>query len=330
MNSKPILALTMGDAAGIGPEIILKTVLDGTVADRQLLVVGDLAVLEKVRQQLGYTDVILHGVSDIGECRWEPHVLNVWDMRLLRLEDFRPGEVSRAAGDAAFQYVVEGIRLASAGSVGAVITAPINKEAMQMAGHHYAGHTEIFAAYTDTKDYAMLLYDEKFSVIHVSTHIPLMDAITSLNQPRVEEVIQLAQDSMRMILGRAPRIAVAGLNPHAGENGLFGNQEILILRPAIANMQAKGIEVSGPHAPDTIFLRTLQGAYDIVVAMYHDQGHIPMKLLGFDTGVNVSVGLPIIRTSVDHGTAFDIAWKGIAKNDSLLKAIYLAERLAHK
>jgi len=212
--------------------------------------------------------------------------------------------------------------------VAAVVTAPINKEAIQLAGHHYAGHTEIFAAYTDTKDYAMLLYDQKFSVIHVSTHIPLMDAITTLNQERVERVIQLAEDSMRRILGRSPRIAVAGLNPHAGENGLFGNQEIVTIRPAIVRMQEKGIEVSGPHAPDTIFLRTLNGAFDIVVAMYHDQGHIPMKLLGFDTGVNVSVGLPIIRTSVDHGTAFDIAWKGIAKNDSLLKAVYLSERLA--
>jgi 4-hydroxythreonine-4-phosphate dehydrogenase len=254
-------------------------------------------------------------------------MVNVWDMQLLKPEDFHPGEVSPKAGDAAFKYIVESIRLANEGQVAAVVTGPINKEALQSAGHLYAGHTEIFAAYTSTKDYAMLLYDEKFSVIHVSTHIPLADALSGLNQSRIERVIQLAEDSMKKIIGRSPRIAVAGINPHAGENGLFGRQEIDIIQPAIENMKAKGIDVSGPHAPDTVFLKAVQGNYDIVVAMYHDQGHIPMKLLNFDSGVNVSIGLPIIRTSVDHGTAFDIAWKGIAKNDSLIKAIFLAQRL---
>lgn len=327
MNVKPI-AITMGDAAGIGPEIILKSVTEEKLAGYHLLVVGDWSVLDRVRQVLGYKDIVLNPVRDIDECRWASNVLNVWDTGLLNGADVRPGEVSRAVGDAAFRYITEAIRLANEGQVASVVTAPINKEAIQLAGHHFAGHTEIFAAYTDTRDYAMLLYDQRFSVIHVSTHIPLMDAITTLKQERVEQVIRLAEDSMRRILGRSPRIAVAGLNPHAGENGLFGDQEIVTIRPAIENMKKKGIDVSGPHAPDTIFLRTLNGNFDIVVAMYHDQGHIPMKLLGFDTGVNVSVGLPIIRTSVDHGTAFDIAWKGIAKNDSLLKAIFLAERLA--
>ncbi len=323
-----IIAITMGDAAGIGPEIILKTFLGTETIDRKLLVVGDFVILEEVKERLGYKDVRLNKIASFDDACWEPNTMNVWDMQLLKLADFEPGEVSRKAGDAAFRYITEAIRMANEGKIGAVVTAPINKEAIQSAGHHFAGHTEIFAAYTSTEDYAMLLYDQKFSVIHISTHIPLADAISSLNQPRVETVIQLAEDSMKKILGRSPRIAVAGLNPHAGENGLFGTQEIEILKPAIEKMQAKGIDVSGPHAPDTIFLRTLHGAFDIVVAMYHDQGHIPMKLLGFDTGVNVSVGLPIIRTSVDHGTAFDIAWRGIAKNDSLLKAIYLAERLS--
>lgn len=324
---KPVIAVTMGDAAGVGPEIILKTLL-GTETERiNMLVIGDLVVLEDVKKRLGYHDLELNGIQSQGQARWNLNTVNVWDMQLLKLEDFQPGEVSRKAGDAAFKYVVESIRLANEGQVTAVVTAPINKEAIQSAGHHFAGHTEIFAAYTFTKNYAMLLYDEKFSVIHVSTHIPLAEAISSLNQPRIERVIQLAQDSMKKILGRSPRIAVAGINPHAGENGLFGKQEIDIIKPAIENMKAKGIDVSGPHAPDTVFLKTLQGAFDIVVAMYHDQGHIPMKLLSFDSGVNVSVGLPIIRTSVDHGTAFDIAWKGIARHDSLLKAIFLAERL---
>lgn len=325
---KPIIAITMGDAAGIGPEIILKTYTGTETANRNLLVVGDIAVLAEVKEQLGYNDIFLNGISSFDDARWDPQMVNVWDMKLLTLKDFQPGQVSAKAGDAAFKYVIEGIRLANEGKVAAVVTAPINKEAIHLGGHFFAGHTEIFATYTGTKNYAMLLYDKSFSVIHISTHIPLADAILAIKQPRVERVIQLAEDSMTKILGRAPRIAVAGLNPHAGENGLFGKQEIEILTPAIKNMQAKGIDVSGPYAPDTIFLRSLNGAFDIVVAMYHDQGHIPMKLLGFDSGVNVSVGLPIIRTSVDHGTAFDIAWKGIAKNDSLLKAIFLAERLA--
>lgn len=325
---EPIIAITMGDAAGIGPEIILKTFMGTETANRKLLVVGDIVILQKVKEQLCYDDIELNSITSFDDARWEPHTVNVWDMKLLSLTGFEPGKVSSDAGNAAFQYLIEAIRMANEGRIAGVVTAPINKEAIQSAGHHFAGHTEIFAAYTDTKDFAMLLYDEKFSVIHISTHIPLAEAISTLNQPRVETVIQLAEDSMKKILGRSPRIAVAGVNPHAGENGLFGNQEIEILTPAIENMKAKGIDVSGPYAPDTIFLRTLKGFFDIVVAMYHDQGHIPMKLLGFDTGVNVSVGLPIIRTSVDHGTAFDIAWKGIAKNDSLLKAIYLAERLA--
>ena len=328
MSIKPVIAITMGDAAGIGPEIILKTFLGTETRDRNLLVIGDLVILNEVKKILKYDGVTLNAIDSIEDAIWEPATMNIWDLKLLSLDGFKPGMVSYAAGDAAFRYVTEGIRLANEKKVSAVVTAPINKEAIQLAGHHYAGHTEIFAAYTETENYAMLLYDQKFSVIHISTHIPLADAISTLNTKRVEQVIRLAESSMKKILGRSPRIAVAGLNPHAGENGLFGNQEILILRPAIEKMKALGIDVSGPHAPDTVFLRSLNGVFDIVVAMYHDQGHIPMKLLGFDSGVNVSVGLPIIRTSVDHGTAFDIAWTGVAKNDSLLKAIYLAERLA--
>jgi len=325
---EPIFAITMGDPAGIGPEIILKTFLGPEADARNLLVIGDLSVLEAVKNKLGYEELLLNGIDSLAEAHWKPQTVNVWDLGLLGDGDVQPGEVSKVAGDAAFRYVVEGIRLANEGLISAVVTAPINKEAIQLAGHHFAGHTEIFAAYTGTENYAMLLYDKKLSVIHVSTHIPLADAISGLKQDRIEQVIRLADDSMTKILGRSPRIAVAGINPHAGENGLFGTQEIDIIKPAINAMQAQGLNVSGPHAPDTIFLRTVQGVYDIVVAMYHDQGHIPMKLLGFDSGVNVSIGLPIIRTSVDHGTAFDMAWQGIAKNDSLLQAIYLAERLA--
>ena len=327
MIIEPVIAITMGDGAGVGPEIILKTFLSNESHQRKLLVVGDLAVLEEVKKQLGYSTIELNGIHSLDEAKWNEKTVNVWDMQLLKPDDFIPGEVSRKAGDASFQYVAEAIRLANEGQIAAVVTAPISKEAIQSAGHQFAGHTEIFAAYTGTKNYAMLLYDEKFSVIHVSTHIPIADAISTLNQQRIERVIQLADDSMKKILGRPPMIAVSGINPHAGENGLFGMQEINIIKPAVENMKALGIDVSGPHPPDTIFLKALHGDFDIVVVMYHDQGHIPMKLLSFDTGVNISVGMPIIRTSVDHGTAFDIAWKGIARNTSLLKAIHLAELL---
>jgi 4-phospho-D-threonate 3-dehydrogenase / 4-phospho-D-erythronate 3-dehydrogenase len=323
-----VIAITMGDGAGIGPEIILKTFLNNENRKRNLLVVGDLTVLEDVKKHLGYNSLELNGIHSPDKAIWDNKTVNVWDMQLLKTGDFRPGEVSRKTGDASFHYVIEAIRLSKEGQVAAIVTAPISKEAIQSAGHQFAGHTEIFASYTGTKNYAMLLYDEKFSVIHVSTHIPLADAISTLNQPRIERVIQLAHDSMKKIVGHSPVIAVAGINPHAGEKGLFGRQEIEIIKPAVESMKARGIDVSGPYPPDTVFLKTLQGDFDIVVAMYHDQGHIPMKLLSFDTGVNISVGLPVIRTSVDHGTAFDIAWKGIARNSSLLKAIFLAERLS--
>ena len=325
---EPIIAITMGDGAGVGPEIILKTFNDDRSRSKNLFVIGDLSVLEEVKKLLGYSQFELNGIGKMEQAIWKPGTLNVWDMQLLKPGDFQPGMISQLSGDASFKYVIESIRMANEGKIAAVVTGPICKEAIQSAGHKYAGHTEIFAAYTNTSNYAMLLYDEKLSVIHVSTNIPMADAISTLNQGRIERVIQLAEDSMKKILSRSPKIAVAGINPHAGENGLFGKQEIDIIKPAVENMKKKGIDVSGPYAPDTVFLRTLQGHFDIVVAMYHDQGHIPMKLLSFDTGVNISVGLPVIRTSVDHGTAFDIAWKGIARNDSLLKAIYLAERLS--
>jgi len=210
----------------------------------------------------------------------------------------------------------------------AIVTAPLNKEALHIAGHYYPGHTEILASLSGTTDYAMLLYDKKLSVIHVSTHIPMLQAITRLNQSRIEKVIELADSSMRKLTGTTPRIAVAGINPHAGENGLFGTEEIKIIMPAVSSMKSKGISVDGPFPPDTVFLQAVNGKYDIVVAMYHDQGHIPLKLLGFSSGVNITVGLPFVRTSVDHGTAFEIAWKGIADEGSMTEAIKLAIKLS--
>ena len=324
---EPVIAITMGDPAGIGPEIILKSFAGKEIEKTNPVVIGDISVLEAARDKLGLKNMVLEEVTSVDSLSKKPSRINVRDMKLLKMTDFIPGKLSRRAGDAAFKYIVESIRLANEGKIAAVVTAPINKEAISMAGHSFAGHTEIFAQYTGTKNYAMLLYDRRLSVIHVSTHISIAEAISSLKRSRIEDVIRMADTSMKKITGHAPEIAVAGLNPHAGENGLFGTQEIRIIRPAIDKMKAAGIKVSGPYSPDTVFLKALNGLFDIVVAMYHDQGHIPVKLLGFESGVNVTVGLPVIRTSVDHGTAFDIAWKGTAGNDSMVNAIKLADRL---
>jgi len=322
-----IIAITMGDPSGIGPEIILKTFAGGRISDMNLVVIGDLNVMEAARKQLGFNNIVIEKVSTLENFKKRPFHVNVWDMNLLKMSDFKIGSISSLTGDASFRYIEESINLANNGKIAAVVTAPISKEAIAMAGHSFAGHTEIFAQYTGGKNYAMLLYDKKLSVIHVSTHISMAEAVSSLTQERIEDVIRMADSSMKKITGNRPKIAVAGLNPHAGESGLFGNQEIQVITPAIEKMTALGINVSGPYSPDTVFLKASKGYFDIVVAMYHDQGHIPVKMLGFESGVNVTVGLPVIRTSVDHGTAFDIAWKGIASNESMVNAIKLAGRL---
>jgi 4-phospho-D-threonate 3-dehydrogenase / 4-phospho-D-erythronate 3-dehydrogenase len=324
---EPVIAITMGDPAGIGPEIILKTITDKIFENTNLVVIGDFRVMEAATDMLGLNLSLNRLVSIDKYYKRNPSQIDLLDMNLLRMSDFKPGTVSANTGNASFRYIEESIRLANEGKVAAVVTAPINKEAIALAGHSFPGHTEIFAKYTGIKNYAMLLYDKRLSVIHVSTHVSIEEAISSLSQKRIEEVIKMAHTSMKKIIGRDPKIAVAGLNPHAGEHGLFGNQESLVISPAIEQMKASGINVSGPCPPDTVFLQTSRGVFDIVVAMYHDQGHIPVKLLGFESGVNVTVGLPIVRTSVDHGTAFDIAWKGIAGNESMINAITLAKKL---
>jgi 4-hydroxythreonine-4-phosphate dehydrogenase len=234
------------------------------------------------------------------------------------------GRVSAAAGRAAVEYVFAACDLATAGVAAAVVTAPLNKAAMNLAGYPYAGHTELLADRTGAPRVSMLLVGPKLRVVHVSTHVSLEEAIHRITRQRVEEVIGIAHDSCRALGIANPRIAVAGLNPHASEGGLFGDQEEREIAPAVAAARQRGWTVSDPQPPDTVFLRASRGEFDIVVAMYHDQGHIPIKLLAFDVGVNVSIGLPIIRTSVDHGTAFDIAGTGTAREDSLIAAIQVA------
>ena len=254
--------------------------------------------------------------------------MNILDLQLINMNEFRPAELNAGSGNAAYECIIKAVDLAKNKVIDAIVTAPLNKEALHLAGHNYPGHTEILAIHTGTGNYAMLLYDKKLKVIHVSTHVSLLHAVTGLRRERIENVIEMANNTMKRVCRDEPRIAVAGINPHAGENGMFGNEEIKEIIPAVRNMQERGINVQGPIPPDTVFLQAVNGKYDIVVAMYHDQGHIPLKLIGFNSGVNVTVGLPFIRTSVDHGTAFEIAWQGKANEGSMVEAIKLAIKLA--
>ena len=324
----PVIGVTMGDPSGIGPEIILKSFSDTEISNSRVVVIGDFNIMKSAYDMLKISSFRLTRIKQMQDCTFGNTILNILDLNLMETGQLKTGKMNAASGSAAFESLKKAIELAKNKDIDAIATAPLNKEAIHLAGHHYAGHTEILAELTNTDDYAMLLYDKKLSVIHVSTHISLLEAVSGLKRERIEKVIQLAEYSMKRLLGRSPAIAVAGLNPHAGENGLFGDEEIREIIPAIKNMKAKGFNVEGPVPPDTVFLKAVNGMFDVVVAMYHDQGHIPLKLLGFSTGVNITVGLPFIRTSVDHGTAFEIAWSGRAGEESMVQAIKLAAKLA--
>ena len=327
-KNTPIIGITMGDPSGIGPEIILKSFENAEIRNSRIIVIGDYNVMMAAYLLLKIKSFKLNRVLNVRECLFNYGILNILCLHLIDMNELIPGKVQAISGNAAFECIKEAVELVQKKDIDAIATAPLNKEALHLAGHKYPGHTEILAFLTDTKDYAMLLYDKKLSVIHVSTHISLLEAITGLKIERIEKVIELANEVMKVLLNDVPRIAVAGINPHAGENGLFGKEEIKVIIPAIKNMKAKGINVEGPFPPDTVFLQTINGKYDIVVAMYHDQGHIPLKLIGFNSGVNVTLGLPFVRTSVDHGTAFEIAWQGKANEESMVEAIKLSIKLS--
>ena len=317
------LGITMGDPAGVGAEIALKAMHIDEECRRTGIIFGSTDVTKYYNNLLGYGYQIKE-IKAIEE--FDPSCVNVVDPEPVFMENFKIGQVSSVCGHAAFLYVKTAIDWAVAQKIDAVVTAPLNKEALHLAGHLYDGHTEIFNEFAGTGRYAMLLWSDKMKVIHVTTHVAMREACDRIKKPRVEEVIRLADDTLKQAGYSSPRIAVAGLNPHSGENGIFGREEIDEIEPAIRCCAADGIQVEGPIPPDTVFLKMYQGKYDIVVAMYHDQGHIPLKLLAFDDGVNMTVGLSIIRTSVDHGTAFDIAGKGIANPTSMLAAINAARR----
>jgi 4-hydroxythreonine-4-phosphate dehydrogenase len=325
--TQPLIAVTMGDPAGIGPEIIARAFDEEDFREEnRAIVIGDAAILERAAR---LQDLALRAnvVAEPEDARFEPGSVNVISETELP-GDLPFGELDARAGDAAFRYLERATGLAGEGRVGAIATAPLNKEAMHLAGYKYPGHTEILAELTGTKDYAMMLVTDELKVIHVSTHVSLKEAIVRARPERELAVIRLAHESLRKLGVESPRVAVAGLNPHAGENGLFGTEDAEQIAPAVAAAVDEGIDATGPHPPDTVMMRARMGAFDIVVVQYHDQGHIPIKLMGFDTGVNVTVGLPFFRTSVDHGTAFDIAGTGKADPTSLRAALALARRLA--
>jgi 4-phospho-D-threonate 3-dehydrogenase / 4-phospho-D-erythronate 3-dehydrogenase len=325
---RPLIAITMGDPAGIGAEVSLKALLESEVYGLcRPLVLGTLAVLEQARDTL-HSRQTLHAVASPAEGRYTAGTVDVLDLAGEHPGPFPLGVATKEGGAAAVAYVERGIALAMAGGVDAIATAPLNKEAMRAAGFPYDGHTELLAHQTGTKVYTMMLASGNFRVFHVSTHVSLRGAIERAKKTRVLQVIELAYREIRAMGVSEPRLAVAGLNPHAGEHGLFGDEEIHEIGPAVEEARARGWRVSGPISPDTVFARAKRGDFDGVVAMYHDQGHIPFKMTEFELGVNVTVGLPIIRTSVDHGTAYDIAGKGVADPKNMVQAIALAADMA--
>lgn len=328
--ARPVIGITMGDAAGVGPEIIMKSMKDPALYETSRpFVIGDAKMLRRA-ETIVQTGLTIRGIHKVAEADFSHGTVDCLDLDLLPA-DVPFGEVSAEAGHAAFVYLQKAIALASSGEIDAICTAPLNKEALHKGGHVYPGHTEILADLTDIQDYAMMLTAPKLRVIHVTTHLGLIDAIRKIEPDRVYKVIRLAQDTLQRAGIDRPRIGVCGINPHAGENGLFGyGEEEEKIVPAVERARQDGIDVVGPLPADTAFFRATRGDFDIVVAMYHDQGHGPIKVLGIEAGVNITVGLPIIRTSVDHGTAFDIAGTGKADAASLLEALRQAVELAPK
>ncbi|NMA72371.1 MAG: 4-hydroxythreonine-4-phosphate dehydrogenase PdxA [Firmicutes bacterium] len=332
-EARPVLALTMGDVAGIGPEIVVKALARPEVHQRaRCLILGDVAVLEKHLRFWPETAPVqptVHQVTSPAGARWEPGVLNILQPGE-PLGEVAPGRLSATAGRGAVEFVKGAVELAKAGQVAGILTAPLNKAAIHMAGFPYPGHTELLAESFGAARYSLVLSARGLFIFHVTTHVSLREAIERITKERVLAQIRLAHLLAKALGQEETTIAVAGLNPHAGEGGLFGNEEEVAIGPAVEEARAAGIPVDGPLPADVAFPRAAQGRYRFVIAMYHDQGHAVFKSLYFDEGVNITVGLPIIRTSVDHGTAFDIAGQGVANEASLVQAIELAARLGPK
>jgi 4-hydroxythreonine-4-phosphate dehydrogenase len=335
------LAITMGDPAGIGPEIVVKAFRDAPALTRDCFVAGDVACIRRAAACLAAPGAPAMPVARIEHPRealaMPPGCVPVLQV-VEPVKDVKLGQVSAAAGRAAGDAVSWAARAALAGDVAAIVTAPLHKEALAAAGFAFPGHTELLQAEAaahlgrDVSDVPvrMMLANDELRTVLVSIHVPLRQAIEAVSFDGVLQTLRIAQAALSRALGRAPRLAVAGLNPHAGEGGLFGAEEVDIIAPAIAAARAEGIDASGPYAPDTVFMRARKGEFDAVIAMYHDQGLIPVKYLGFEKGVNVTLGLPLVRTSPDHGTAFDLAGTGRADAASLIEAIRMARALLIK
>ena len=318
----------MGDAAGAGPEIVVKALTLPEIREvSRPVVIGDAGAFRQAARIVG-SDVPVRSIASLADASFDDGVIEVLDLHNIDISKLVYARIDAMAGDAAYQCIAKAIELALSGEIGAIVTAPLHKEALNLAGHHFAGHTEILAHLCGGRRVTMLLVAGGFRVSHVSTHVSLREAIERTKKGRIVEVARLTNDAVRKMGVEHPRIAVAGLNPHSGEGGLFGDEEIQEITPAIEVAKAQGMDVVGPIPPDTVFFRMKQGQYDAVVAMYHDQGHIPTKVLAFDQGVNVTLGLPIIRTSVDHGTVFGKAGKGTSRPDSMIEALKLAAQMA--
>jgi len=339
MSEKPIIGITMGDPASIGPEIAVKALLSKQIYNNcKPILVGNANVFQHIIATLNLP-ASLHIIRDVSKAKFSFSQIDVYDLGPADLGAIHFGEVSVAAGDAAFRSVKKVIELAMVGEIDATVTGPINKKSISEAKHLYPGHTEIYAHFTNTQKYAMLLVEEQMRVIHVSTHVSLRQACDLVKKERIMEVIELLQGGLISLGVRNLKIGVAGLNPHAGDSGLFGTEDDQEIAPAVEAARKLGYDVEGPVPADTLFAKAATGYFGGIVAMYHDQGHIPFKLTGFKwnpekkqmdsvKGVNITMGLPIIRTSVDHGTAFEIAGKGIASYDAMLLAIEAATQLA--
>jgi 4-hydroxythreonine-4-phosphate dehydrogenase len=327
---RPIIAMTMGDAAGVGPETIMKSLAHRELYEQcRPLVIGD---AERLREAARIVDVPLEvrslAVDEVEKAGFEPGTVDCIDLKLIP-KDLPWGKLSAVAGDAAYRYMEVAAKLALSGQVGAICTAPLNKEALHAGGHNFPGHTELLAYLTATPEVSMMLSTPKMRVLHVTTHIGLSDAIAKIEPGLVERTLVRGHEALEKAGIRNPRIGVCGINPHAGEHGLFGyGEEETKILPAIEACRKRGWRVEGPLPADTLFFLAQRGDYDLVLAMYHDQGHGPVKALGLESGVNITIGLPVVRTSVDHGTAFDIAGTGKVDERSMLEAMRLAVQLA--
>lgn len=342
---KPVVAVTMGDPSGIGPEVAVKAARDAAVRRAcRVVLVGDPLLLEQahaprwpvrkpVEPKAAGTDRAARRLADGAGLPFEPGTTDapvvVDTVTRLKPAQVRPGRTSRAGGEACYRYVVRAVDLVQSGAADAMATAPISKKALNDAGHPYPGHTELLADLTRTREVRMMLHGARLRVVLVSVHLPLAEVAGTLTRARVRTTLELTHEALRQWFGvAAPRVAVAALNPHGGEDGMFGEEERRVIRPAVRDCAARGMDVSGPVPADSLFHRAARGEFNAVVCMYHDQGLGPFKLLHFTDGVNLTLGLPLIRTSVDHGTAYDIAGKGVADSRSMKRAILLAAELA--